>query len=102
MAVRDIIEQKLDQGLTLKHLEIINESDNHNVPPGSESHFKLVVVSDAFNGCKLIDRHKVINRLLADELAGAVHALAMHTFTEDEWKTRFGDVPMSPPCAGKN
>lgn len=100
MAIKDIIEQKLDQALALKHLQIINESNNHNVPPGSESHFKVVVVSDAFIDSKLIDRHRTINKLLAEELAGAVHALALHTYTEDEWKSRFGDAPMSPPCAG--
>ena len=95
-----IIEQKLADAFDLKHLEVINESGNHNVPPGSESHFKVVLVSDAFEGKKLIQRHREVNRLLRDELAGGVHALAIHTFTESEWLKKHGDVPMSPPCLG--
>ncbi len=82
------------------HLDVINESDNHNVPAGSESHFKLVVVSDAFDGQTLIQRHRRLNQLLADQLAGPVHALSLHTHTPQEWSERGGVVPASPPCRG--
>lgn len=100
MTVEEKIEGKLVNALSLKHLDITNESNNHNVPPGSESHFKLVLVADEFKDKKLIDRHKMVNKLLAEELSGPVHALALHTYTEEEWKERHGDVPMSPPCSG--
>ncbi len=86
--------------MTLLHLEVINESNNHNVPAGSESHFKVVLVSDEFGGCRLIERHKKVNRVLVDELKNDIHALAIHTFTLDEWRARNGAAPVSPPCFG--
>lgn len=100
MVVQSEIERKLAQGINAQHLEVINESGNHNVPPGSESHFKVVVVSGDFVGKNLLARHRLINGLLADELAGKIHALAIHTYTEDEWRKLNGDAPMSPPCLG--
>jgi len=81
-------------------LDVINESHMHNVPAGSESHFKLVIVSDAFDGKTLIKRHRAVNTLLADHLANHIHALSMHTYTADEWQKRGGEVPVSPPCMG--
>ena len=100
MTVQSTIEQKLASGLSLKHMEVINESDQHNVPPGSESHFKLVLVSNDFADLMLIKRHRLINDILADELKGQIHALSMHTYTEDEWHEKAGQAPMSPPCLG--
>jgi BolA protein len=100
MVVQGEIERKLAEGIHAKHLEVINESGNHNVPPGSESHFKVVVVSEDFAGKALLARHRIINALLAEELANKIHALAIHTFTEEEWRKANGDAPMSPPCMG--
>ncbi|MCC6207301.1 MAG: BolA/IbaG family iron-sulfur metabolism protein [Gammaproteobacteria bacterium] len=101
MSVRETIERKLADGIPgLCHLEVINESHRHNVPPGSESHFKLVLVAEAFEGTGLLARHRMINALLAEELAGAVHALAIHAYTRAEWEARMGQAPMSPPCLG--
>ena len=51
---------------------MINESSGHNVPKGSETHFKVVVVSDSFDGQMLIARHRMVNEILADELSGYV------------------------------
>lgn len=100
MSIQSDIEAKLTKGLKPLHLEVVNESGNHNVPPGSESHFKVVVVSNEFEGKMLIKRHRMINELLADELKNKIHALALHTYTEDEWKEANGNAPMSPPCLG--
>ncbi|MBT1444675.1 BolA/IbaG family iron-sulfur metabolism protein [Shewanella sp. JM162201] len=99
MTVADIIHAKLTEALAPLHLEVINESHMHNVPKGSESHFKLVLVSRAFEGQRLIGRHRAVNQLLADELAGSVHALSMHTYTPEEWSA-LGAVPDSPNCMG--
>ena len=77
-----------------------NESPNHNVPAGSESHFRVVVVAEGFEGRRLLERHRMVNAVLEDELAGPVHALALHTYTQADWKARFGEAPMSPPCLG--
>ena len=100
MKVQLAIEEKLANGIDAKHLEVVNESNNHNVPAGSESHFKVVLVSDAFEGQSLIARHRTINKLLEDELKNQIHALALHTYTEAEWRDRHGEAPMSPPCRG--
>lgn len=81
-------------------LDVINESHMHNVPAGSESHFKLVIVSDSFDGKSLVARHRTVNKLLAHQLDGNVHALSMHTYTPVEWQQRGGEVPDSPPCLG--
>lgn len=100
MSTQATIEQKLTAALNPLHLEVINESSNHNVPPGSESHFKIIAVSAAFTGKPLLARHRLINAALADELQGGVHALALHTYTEQEWNEMSGNAPMSPPCLG--
>ena len=100
MSVQETIEQKLANGIQPMHMEVINESSNHNVPPGSESHFKVILVSDDFGDKKLIQRHRMINQILAEELKGPVHALAIHAYTEQEWKDENGNAPMSPPCLG--
>ncbi len=99
MSIQSQIEHKL-QSLTPEHLEVINESSNHNVPAGSESHFKIVIVSNEFSDKSLINRHKMINQILSDELQGSVHALSMHTLTPSEWFDRYGKIPESPPCLG--
>jgi len=100
MSVQQTIDTKLRAGLAPSHLQVINESHMHNVPVGSESHFKVVAVAEAFAGQRLIQRHRRINALLADELAGGVHALSLHTLTPDEWAARSGAVAASPECRG--
>ena len=100
MNMQTQIETKLAAELQVQHLEVVNESNNHNVPPGSESHFKIVVVAPDFAGKSLINRHRMINSILADELRQGIHALAMHTYTEEEWVKKHGNVPLSPPCLG--
>lgn len=91
------IEEKLSEELDLLHLEVQNESGNHNVPDGAESHFRVVLVAEAFDGVPLVRRHRQVNHILAAELE-VIHALALHVYTPPEWRARHGDAPMSPPC----
>lgn len=100
MTMQSQIEQKLADGISALHLDVLNESNNHNVPAGSESHFKVTVVSEDFAGLPLIKRHRMINAILADELNGQIHALALHTYTTEEWDKISNNAPMSPPCLG--
>lgn len=100
MSIQSTIETKIKESLAPIHLEVLNESSQHNVPAGSESHFKVTVVSDEFDGKMLVARHRIINKLLADELSGSIHALAMHTFTPAEWLDKNQQAPKSPPCLG--
>ena len=100
MIIEQTITRKLSQRFNPAHLEITNESFMHAVPPGSESHFKVVVVSAAFEGERLVRRHQMVNEILADELAGDVHALAMQTLTAEEWAKKGGVTADSPDCMG--
>jgi len=100
VTVQETIEAKIAAELAPLHLEVVNESHMHSVPPGSESHFKVVVVSDRFEGKRLVQRHQAVNAALAEELAGEVHALSMETLTAAEWQKRGGATLASPPCLG--
>ncbi len=100
MSVQESIERKLAEGLGALHLEVINESGQHNVPAGSETHFKVVVVSNDFEDKNLVAQHRLVYKLLGSELQSQVHALALHTYTEQGWRDSQGATPMSPPCLG--
>jgi BolA protein len=100
VTLRSAIETKLREALDPVHLEVLDESGRHAVPAGSESHFRLRVVARAFEGQRLIERHRAVNHLLAPELAGSIHALALETLTPEEWAARGGAVHESPPCLG--
>ena len=80
-------------------LEIINESSMHSVPPGSETHFKVVVVSPSFEGKPLIERHRAVYAALGEQLRGGVHALTITSRTPAEWSASSAVAP-SPPCLG--
>ncbi len=99
MSIQQTIERKLQEALAPEDLEVVNESHRHNVPPGSESHFRVTIVATEFESTGLVARHRRIHRVLADELAGPVHALALHVYTPDEWRAQSG-TPDSPPCLG--
>ena len=100
MKVQAQITEKLKQGLAPIHLEVINESSNHNVPPGSETHFKIVATSSSFDGKNLVERHRQVYALLAEEISKKkVHALAIHTFTPAEWEKE-KMARSSPECLG--
>lgn len=86
------------QSLAPEHLELVNESHMHSVPPGSESHFKAVVVSQQFAGLNAVKRHQTVYRSLGD-LMSSIHALALHTYTPEEWAAR-QQAPASPNCLG--
>lgn len=100
MTVQAEIEQTLRAQLSPVHLEVVNESHMHSVPANSETHFKVVVVAQAFEAKRSVARHQIIYRLLAEQLQGPVHALALHTYTVDEWQQRGGGAPASPDCLG--
>ncbi len=100
MKIQTAIETKITNDMTPEHLDVVNESHMHNVAPGSESHFKLTIVSTAFAGKMLVARHRLVNKLLQEELDGPVHALSMHTYTPQEWLQKNSDVRSSPPCLG--
>jgi len=97
--IQSSIENKMVRAFEPEHLQVKNESHMHG-GPATESHFKLTIVSDKFDGLLLVKRHREIYQLLEDELAGDVHALALHTYTPTEWRAKHSDVPSSPNCLG--
>ena len=100
MSIQSQIQEKLTAALQPAFLEVLNESHNHHVPPNSETHFKVSVVSPAFAGKRAVARHQSIYQILSEELAGPVHALAIHAFTVEEWQDRAQQSPNSPNCLG--
>jgi len=91
------IEEKL-RSLSPTHLEVVNESHMHSVPPGSESHFKVVIVSSRFEGLMPVVRHRLVYETLGDEMR-EIHALAITSKTPSEWEAS-PQAPKSPPCLG--
>ncbi|MBE0362870.1 BolA protein [Pseudoalteromonas ulvae UL12] len=92
------IEEKLIAQFNCQHLEVINESHMHSA--GLESHFKVIIVTEDFANQRLLQRHRAINTVLADELANHIHALALHTYTPHEWTDLYQQAPVSPNCLG--
>ena len=98
MSVAETIRKKLTDALAPAALEVIDQSHLHAHHAGArehkarlganhgsgESHFQVVIVSEAFSGKSRVDRQRLVNAVLADELAGPVHALAMKTLTPEE------------------
>lgn len=99
MSMQTTIEQKLADEFEIDFLRVENESHMHNVAPGSESHFKVTIVSNSFDDLMLIKRHRLVNQALQQELQ-QIHALALHTLTPQEWQARGGEVADSPRCRG--
>jgi BolA family transcriptional regulator, general stress-responsive regulator len=79
---QDIITEKLHKAFTPESLRVEDESHRHaghaGHRPGGETHFRLYIVAEAFRGKSRLERHRMINAALADELAGGVHALAIY------------------------
>jgi BolA protein len=96
----DKIESKLLKALQPFYLKVENESCRHNVPAGSETHFKVIIVSDSFAGERLLQRHRQVYNILSEELSLMVHAVALHTYTTKEWEYLKSSPIASPPCFG--
>jgi BolA family transcriptional regulator, general stress-responsive regulator len=88
MTAESRMREALMVGLHPTRLDVINESElhaGHRSSPGTgESHFRLLIVSPAFTGLSRVARHRLVNGLLAAELAGGVHALALSTYAPGE------------------
>lgn len=99
--IQETIKSKIQKAFDPDVLDVVNESQNHSVPKGSESHFKLICVSDKFKGKNRVQRQREVYEVLSDLLKDKVHALALHTFTPDEWTTASSRTLLSPQCMHK-
>ena len=102
LSIENRIQNKLTSAFGPSFLKVENESHKHNVPPGSESHFRVTVVSAKFDGSSLVRRHQMINGVLREELSGTVHALSIIAKTPEQWVSSAGLIQPSPPCLGGN
>jgi stress-induced morphogen len=88
MRVEERITRKLQQAFAPETLEVVNESHRHaghaSSPETGESHFSIKVVSRSFAGKTRLERHRMVNEVLAEELAGKVHALAITALAPEE------------------
>ena len=101
MTLQARIEEKLREALVPAHLEVINESFMHKVPKGAETHFKVVIVSERFEGVSAVKRHQLVYGVLADEMKNkpGIHALAITSRTPAEWSAS-PEANASPKCHG--
>jgi BolA protein len=88
MATRDLITEKLTEAFAPTRLDVVDESHQHaghaGHRPGGETHFRVYIVSETFRGKSRIERHRLVNQTLSGELAGGVHALAIHASAPGE------------------
>ncbi len=99
MSIESEIRDQITAEFVPVFMELVNESHGHNVPAGSESHFKLVLVTEKFAHMSKVKRHQAVYAAVNHALQNGVHALALHTYTPDEWAAR-NDAPQSPACMG--
>ena len=100
MTIQQDIEQQLSSSFSPQVLEVANESSQHSVPVDSETHFRVVLVSESFIGCSRVARHQQVYQALDAQMQGPVHALALHTYSPEEWQQRIAEAPASPQCLG--
>ena len=88
MRTADLITKKLTEAFAPESLKVLDESHQHEGHAGHRSggqtHYRVYIVSDAFKGKTRLERHRMINQLLTSELAGSVHALAIHAAAPGE------------------
>jgi len=88
MSTREVIAEKLKRAFAPQRLEVVDESHRHEGHaghrPGGETHYTVYIVSDAFQGKSRLERHRMVNELLSNELKGGVHALAIHASAPEE------------------
>lgn len=88
MSVQTVLESKLKLAFRPEALDVRDESSQHEghsgAQPGGETHFRVYIVASAFAGKSRVEMHRMINTVLADDLAGRVHALAIHASATGE------------------
>ena len=98
---RERIERAVRDVFAPVQLEVRDDSGQHAVPKGSESHWALLIVSGAFEGLTRVARHRAVYGALSDELTSGVHALKLETFTPAEWAAKdSAEASATPLCLG--
>jgi BolA protein len=99
VTVQESIERKLRENFKPTQLRVVNESSMHSVPPGAESHFRVLIVSSAFERQSLVHRHRMVHAAIGDDIRKAIHALSIAAQTPTEWECDPNER-VSPACMG--
>lgn len=94
------LQKTLSENFAPVHLELDNESHQHSVPAGSETHFKLLLVSEKFQGLSRVARQQAVYQVLKEEFSSGLHAFTQRLLTPEEWQTMTSRFE-SPECASK-
>jgi BolA protein len=99
-AIQKLIEDRLRSVFrSAEHIDVVNESGQHAVPPGSETHFKVVIVAEAFATMKRLDRHRAVQDAVGQDIQALIKALSVRPLLPSEWKQDSSVLP-SPGCHG--
>lgn len=101
MLIAEKIKTNLTNNLKPVFLNIKNESSLHHGSHGTETHFRIEIVSEAFQGKKMIERHQSVQNILKNELV-LVKAFSLYTFTVEEWEVQKMKLSKSPACRGSD
>jgi BolA protein len=101
MTMADRIEKRLLAELSPERMSLVNESHQHNVKQGAESHWNLIIVAQAFDGKNRVARQRAVYGALKEEMQDGIHALTMKALTPAEWEEAGGEVSNpAPKCMG--
>lgn len=99
MSIAQQLEQLIKAGIDCKEFYLENESHMHS-GPATESHFKVIAISDDFDGKRAVQRHQSVYKLVGELMNNPIHALALHLFTSQEWQVKEDKQLLSPKCLG--
>lgn len=105
---KDLIEKTLIDNFDPTKIEIINDSNNHSVKEGSETHFRIYIVSEKFKNKTKVQTHQEIYKLFINEMGdknlNKLHALSIFSYTPEEYEKNKSGLheKISPVCTGKN
>jgi BolA protein len=94
------IQAMVSGAINVAYLDLVNESHKHSVPENSETHFKLTLVSNDFDKMSKVARHQKVYGAVSALMQEGLHALALHTYSPEEWELSKQKIPESPDCMG--
>lgn len=98
--VENELVRRLVERFGPRQLQVLNESHMHSVPKNSETHFKVVIVSEVFEPMSRVARHRAVHAAVGTLLEEGIHALSVQAHTPAQWSARGGEVTPSPKCRG--
>lgn len=99
MSIAQQIEQLVKAGIHCDEFYLENESHMHG-GSATESHYKVIAVSDDFVGKRAVQRHQSVYKIVAELMNNPIHALALHLFSVEEWEVKADKQLLSPQCLG--